>query len=486
MKPTLYVHTGTPKTGTTTIQNVLADNCSQLLMQGVLYPIAGREGLKQHHRLFSALRVPPHPLFSHKKSFDEYLLDLQSEIESSSPNKVVISSEMFWDYMVHKHFDEHYPELFDLFSEVILVTYVRRPDNYCQSYNNTMIIVTEQAHYRAVYPDVYGHLKSLDRFQHIVRPFERGQLDEGDAVTDIANVVGINLEGFVLPKDRLNSSTYLDNLEMCRLLNSVKPLPSFIQKAKGRILTLPGKGKVSEMFSPEERLEIIERNKEQTEKIAREFLNREDGRLFYDPLPSQDQDYCEPKLSIEKVVQGLGSILALQQGEMEAQRASVEKMKQHVDLLLKSTTQRHLPFWMRLLSFYYTVLRLSKIGKIEDYSSHIEALTQDKRAINVTSKQCGAYFTVPDEVIAKEDAQYLLRVVINAPQDTTFQLSTYESLRQSSSENKFQALLAKGWNDCLLDIGKMAGKVRLRIYPGLEVGNYEISRFDLFELRDKV
>ena len=52
-KPSLFLHAGSHKTGTTTIQYFLSQNNDILSSDKVLYPNTGRDELMQHHYLSS-------------------------------------------------------------------------------------------------------------------------------------------------------------------------------------------------------------------------------------------------------------------------------------------------------------------------------------------------------------------------------------------------------------------------------------------------
>ena len=44
--------------------------------------------------------------------------------------------------------------------------------------------------------------------------------------------------------------------------------------------------------SPEQRIQIIEKYQKQNENVAREYLDREDGILFYDEPPSLNEPWA--------------------------------------------------------------------------------------------------------------------------------------------------------------------------------------------------
>lgn len=83
----LFLHIGRHKTGTTTIQQFLADNYQALLAEGVLYPRAGRFR-HYHHPLASAI------LEKNTEAIDRIRIALDEEISNTNPKLMIISSEM--------------------------------------------------------------------------------------------------------------------------------------------------------------------------------------------------------------------------------------------------------------------------------------------------------------------------------------------------------------------------------------------------------
>jgi hypothetical protein len=57
------------------------------------------------------------------------------------------------------------------------------------------------------------------------------------------------------------------------------------------------------LLSPRERLDIVKFFDESNQKVAREYLGREDGKLFYEPWPDPNEPW-EPYegLTVEKIV----------------------------------------------------------------------------------------------------------------------------------------------------------------------------------------
>ena len=95
----IILHVGRPKTGTTAIQNFLANNKSKLLQQGVLYPHTGRFSISSnnHWALFLSLSSPkPFVLpFSPDRTMSvaAYKRLLQAEVQAYDAKTVILSCE---------------------------------------------------------------------------------------------------------------------------------------------------------------------------------------------------------------------------------------------------------------------------------------------------------------------------------------------------------------------------------------------------------
>jgi len=101
-----------------------------------------------------------------------------------------------------------------------------------------------------------------------------------------------------------------------RILNNSHPEITKNNEFKYLILgAFPEKKKAkNKFFSPEERLSIIEKYNEEIKTIARDYLGRKDGVLFYEPLPDPNEPFEPYKgLPAETVVQAFGYVLFKQQ-----------------------------------------------------------------------------------------------------------------------------------------------------------------------------
>jgi hypothetical protein len=122
-------------------------------------------------------------------------------------------------------------------------------------------------------------------------------------------------------------------LEVKRLLNNspiyknkknflVPLLTEVQQEMSGQVGYTTGK-----YFSSEDQKEFMKKFQQGNEKVAREFLGREDGVLFRDEMIAAEDDKAT-KYSAKELVLLLGDVIAKQQEiieEKDAQIAEIEK-----------------------------------------------------------------------------------------------------------------------------------------------------------------
>ncbi len=92
MKRTIYLHIGTYKTGTSSLQDFFSKNSAVLLSKGILYPLTGR-------RTLDGEPSPRHMELSWMLGKKPHLMDaLRLEIERTDAPSVLLSSETFSSY----------------------------------------------------------------------------------------------------------------------------------------------------------------------------------------------------------------------------------------------------------------------------------------------------------------------------------------------------------------------------------------------------
>jgi hypothetical protein len=296
---TLILHIGTVKTGTTALQKFFALNRDVLRARGILYP-ENKNKAHAHHRISWCFVVrdgipKPHWPKDIQRPTKEWDFLLRQITEGTG----LISSE----HLVRNRLSV-IREIRNLTRDfqVKIVVYWRRRDGLEDSWYNQLTKggdnclrpspregLTSKKHLD-MWAEVFG------RENIIVRPYERGQLYKGDVLADfLHHIFGFEMDqGFTLPEEEANTRLHPIVLEYKRLVNHL-PL-SWPQRRKTtdplRDLStfLSAKGRKSyPVFSPAQRLELIDKYAEENAAIAREYLGRADGRMFYDPRPNPDE-----------------------------------------------------------------------------------------------------------------------------------------------------------------------------------------------------
>ena len=309
MGKTLFLHVGLQKTGTTTIQTFLTQNQALLAEHGWVYPdpTKVRIGLDGHNHGHLALCLTGYwrdagYQLSRKEAWGE-LRDLYFE----SDGHLLISTEALSTPQIVPHVRFIKKMLRGI--EVKVIIYLRRQDIFVQSVYKERLKGNEGREFQRAYEEGdYRRLLDfdaiLDHWQRyigkeniIVRVFERGQLVKGDVLEDFLHTIGADgIQGLEMPTEYANSTMNRNMLEISRALNQMDikgpDVSSFKWWLNNVLASEGGKGFANHsVISPENRLAILRNHMSGNEKIARDFLGRTDGQLFYEKLPDSDEDW---------------------------------------------------------------------------------------------------------------------------------------------------------------------------------------------------
>jgi hypothetical protein len=353
-KRTLYLHVGMPKTGSTAIQNYLYLNRESLNQQGFYYPltiheIMGTEAYLSSRGadLVSAYPVPENTsLLFYQNVFNARWYETgQSEeadmifadIAKNDSPRVLFSGEAIGVmpdfYFLYKKTPTRSPELrrtqrkeylekvrrhFSDFDVKVLV-YLRRQDEFMESFyaqlfkeyifiDFTIDDLEDRLpmdYYKAIseIADVFG------KPNVIVRPFEAGQLLDGDLLADFCFTVGIDPDGLKRPP----SNPVVSNSALAPQFMSFKqaayegpPLKSYGWQDYTNILRnlsyhsqskAGAKPQKMIFLSQTKRSQLLERYRESNAMVAREYLPEGRDTLFLEtPIPVASSDFSlEPK-----------------------------------------------------------------------------------------------------------------------------------------------------------------------------------------------
>ena len=331
----IYLHIGTPKTGTSSIQVALADNNRELNKQGITFPDLGYryEGIRDQRNGHFLIDV-------HDESGEDYIGAVKQLKELITQyEKIILTDESLWNN--DRRIPKFVADMKEAGAEVKIVVYFRRQDLYLQSQwaQDVKETMTWDFDYfletTKIRVDFYKQAcvlaELVGKENLLVRVYERSQFINNDLVTDFFETVGIvRTEEFVEEKTA-NPSLSGIYLEAKRLLNRTEAYAnktSFVVPYLLRIAEKNGeKASFSKniYFSSRKQKEFLRKCEESNQMLAKEFLGREDGVLFKDMIELNEEPVQETGVS--ESYAKLAAFIKENNLEKEACRY-VEKMNQ--------------------------------------------------------------------------------------------------------------------------------------------------------------
>lgn len=348
---TLYLHIGTPKTGTSTIQYFCRLNDEFLLQKGLCFPDLGFRfpGIGQNRNAYFL----SHKIYDDQKNrlFEAETREREMGFRKlekifAKQDQVVISDEHLWN---EREIDTaRLVSIRERMAEtgitVKAIVYLRPQDQVIQSYWAQQVKegmqlsfseYIEKDKYRYFQLDYQKRIQefadALGRENIIVRCYEKGQYQgaEQTIISDFLNIFGIALTEECRDSDVLqNTSLRGIYLETKRLLNQNPAFctkQNFIVKRLIKIQEACGEktpcGTVN-YFSKEEKNQCIARYASGNAHVAREFLGREDEKLFYEE-PSWKE--AENTFPLKKIAEICGDVIAMQEQEIVELKKKLER-----------------------------------------------------------------------------------------------------------------------------------------------------------------
>ena len=243
-KKRIYIHIGTPKTGTTSIQEYLALNDQALYEEGFLVPKTSRRH-KGNHTLFTnycinrsqitaiSIRNGIYTKKELAKFRRDFYTNLRKEISTFPGHSVVISNEQCYGRLTEPAEIQKLKALFDGIAESIqIIVYLReQTDMLCSFYSSQVknakthtIETLEQ--FRA--SELFDYYKKLTPWEEVfglknvsLRIFDKEKLAGGDAISDFCTLLGMPF--YDTRPERLNETLNAKQCEYLRLANYYLP-----------------------------------------------------------------------------------------------------------------------------------------------------------------------------------------------------------------------------------------------------------------------
>ena len=294
---TIYIHIGTPKTRTTSIQKFLTKNIKILSKEGIYYPLEGRYSLMINNKYredYKNLNYCANGGIINNKN---KLKDVLKNFDKSKKNKMILSEEsLFLQNEYNRPFNNE--EIWNLLSnyEIKIIIYFRRSVNYLCSLWQEYMKLSYQTDLLN-FLESYNHLKYLNNFHNlskrvggkniIVRTFEKEAWPNNSLIEDFLSILKINnfkkfrqdesFENIGISREECDKLLYINRHLRKRkwFLNQLK--------VEIKIATSDNHIKVIDSLSDEIIKKITNKYYQEECKIAHIFLNREE--LFQSKFP---------------------------------------------------------------------------------------------------------------------------------------------------------------------------------------------------------
>ncbi len=247
----IYLHIGTEKTGTTTLQNFLYLNKDKLLESGYYYPKSA--GLRNHQRLsiaaYNLEKRDPYTRLNNinsdrvLESYQNIIVKrLKSELNCVQQPNIIFSSEHIQSRLTSLSEIQRLKEILVSLGaiNIIVIVYLRNPVEIANSLYSTAIKCGSEA----IHPfrpsheyirHICDHKSTIENYTEVFgkgavvpRIFESSTLEGGSLLKDFINVVGLTWDPNYIIPNSLNESLSVNGLEILRRFNT--KVPRFINE----------------------------------------------------------------------------------------------------------------------------------------------------------------------------------------------------------------------------------------------------------------
>ena len=354
--PTLYIHMGTPKTATTSIQMFFVENQERFREKGYSYPLLDfvyphvahrRNGHFLVGRVFNPDKTEN--VAMEEELWERGLAMVHEEFEKY-PN-VILSDENIWHASLGSKFEFWEKIKADAAEhgyDIKVIVYLRRQDGLAISWlsqqvkegwnTNACIKWTSfKKKTRRIVLNYYNHLEKIaaviGKENILVRVFERDKF-KGNGKTifsDFLEAVGLEYKDeYQITEAEANKSLTGNSQEIMRIVNSVLPdnprVVAFMRNAAMTCEELKDVENNFTMFSKEELTAFLKRYEKCNEAIAKEYLGQ-DEPLFSTKIKEGECWTPENRFMYEDIIRYFADVVVRQQECIDKMTRDLERLK---------------------------------------------------------------------------------------------------------------------------------------------------------------
>ena len=354
MAKTLYIHIGTPKTGTTALQLFLDANRNVLEKKGIYYPDSKKYDITMATQKYVSAGNYAWLVLGNRENNVKIIKEFLQNHDT-----ILLSSERIWGEIIDK--SAWLKEIKSISENVniIIIVYLRRQVDYLESlYNETVRVVQNKNKIQDVFNDKIHFFDEIKRNTYYdkelnsmaevigkenikIRIYEKRQLADGNIIHDFLKLLGLEFnDEFESPKVFFNQSCNIATIELKRRLNNLiaadcpKTLNTVFFESIIEEGVDPGNDiqHFSGLVDGVTRFEFMKKYDESNSRVAREYLNRPDGVLFYDKI---DVSYIPPEIKNEEIYDAAIKIYASAIMKMNNRfNSKIDALSQKSDCLL--------------------------------------------------------------------------------------------------------------------------------------------------------